>query len=92
MANQVFGSQCPPRSALFARDLVRDLRHGKQRVSEFYHVLFHLFHIEVRAVMRETCFDLLRTGRFSYTLRVTGVTANNGFLRSIMIWVWIWLA
>ena len=46
-------------------------------------------------------FDLLRTGRFSCTLRVTGVMANNGLLRSIgsnnallrsiMIWIWSWL-
>ena len=38
VAIQVFGSQCQPRSALIARDLARDLRHGKQRVSPFYHV------------------------------------------------------
>ena len=39
MAIQVFGSQCSPRSALIARDLARDLHHGKQRVSPFYHDL-----------------------------------------------------
>ena len=31
--------KCPPRSALIARDLARDLRRGKQRVSPFYHDL-----------------------------------------------------
>ena len=40
VAIQVFGSQCQPRSALIARDLARDLRHGKQRVSPFYHDVF----------------------------------------------------
>ena len=42
VAIQVFGSQFSPRSALIARDLARDLRHGKQRVSPFYHDLFRL--------------------------------------------------
>ena len=41
--------------------------------------------------MKRTCFNLLRTERFSCTLRVTCATANNGCPRSIMIWVWIWL-
>ena len=38
-----FGSQCSPRhlvKGLIARDLARDLRHGKQRDSPFYHDLF----------------------------------------------------
>ena len=49
-------------------------------------IMFHSF------FMKRTCFDLLGTGRFSCTLRVTYVTANNKFPRSvIMIWVWIWL-
>ena len=39
MAIQVFGSQCPPCSALIARYLARDLCHGRQRVAPFYHVL-----------------------------------------------------
>ena len=40
--------------------------------------------VEVLAVIRWTC--------LGGTLRVTDVTANNGFPRSIMIRVWIWLA
>ena len=43
-AIQVFGSQCQPRLTLIARDLARDLCHGKQRVSPFYHDLFHVPH------------------------------------------------
>ena len=39
VAIQVFESQCPPRSALIARYLARDLRHGRQRVAPFYHDL-----------------------------------------------------
>ena len=35
--------------------------------------MFHSF------FLKRTCFDLLGTGRFSCTLRVTDVTANNGF-------------
>ena len=42
VAIQVFGSQCSPRSALIARYLARDLRHGRQRVSSFHHDLFRL--------------------------------------------------
>ena len=42
MAIQVFGSQCSPRSALIARYVARDLRHGRQRVAPFYHDLFRL--------------------------------------------------
>ena len=41
--------------------------------------------------MKRTCFDLLGTGRFSSTLRGPWVAPDNGLLRSIMIWVWIWL-
>ena len=50
---------------------------------------------------KKTCFDLLRTGRFSFILRGSCVNSNNGFshsigsnnglLRSITIWVWNWL-
>ena len=36
------GSQSSPRSALITRFLGRDLRHGRQRVSPFYHDLFRL--------------------------------------------------
>ena len=43
--------------------------------------------------LKRTCFDLLRTGRLSRTLRVTHVTANNSFLHFIiMVWVWTWLS
>ena len=42
VAIRVFWSQCQARWALIARDLERDLRHGKQRVSTFYHDLFCL--------------------------------------------------
>ena len=41
--------------------------------------------------MKRTCFDLLRTGRFSSTWRDLWVGSNNGLPRSNMIWVWIWL-
>ena len=43
VAIQVFGNQCPPRSALIARYLARDLRHGWQRVAPLYH-LYQFLH------------------------------------------------
>ena len=55
----------------------RDFHHGKQRVPRS--IMFHSF------FMKRTCFDHLGTGR-------SPLRANNGFLRSIMIWVWMWLA
>ena len=42
VAIRVFWSQCPPRLTLIARDLARDLCHGRQRVFPFYHDLLHL--------------------------------------------------
>ena len=39
VAIQVLECQCPPRSALIARYLARDLRHGRQRVAPFCHDL-----------------------------------------------------
>ena len=123
VAIRVFWSRCQPRLTLIARDLchgkqrvspfyhdlsllpklssdfhernvgesfaqsrqqlvARDFHHGKQRVSPFFHVS-QLFH-------KRTCFDLLRTGCFS----CSSLRANNGFHRSIMIWVsiWFWLS
>ena len=37
LAIQIFWSQRSPRPALTARDVARDLRHGRQRVAPFYH-------------------------------------------------------
>ena len=55
----------------------RDFHHGKQQVSSFYRVS-QLLH--EKNVLR-----FLRMGR-------SFLRANNRLLRSIIIWVWIWLA
>ena len=57
----------------------RDLHHGNNRFLRSVVSCF-VFHIEVRAVTRKTCL-----GR-------SFLRANNRFHRSIMIWVWVWLA
>ena len=51
VALQVFGNQCSPRSALVARHLARDLRHGRQRVSRAIKICF-IFNVEALAVIR----------------------------------------
>ena len=77
MAIQVFGNQCSPRSALIARYLARDLRHGRQRVAPFYHDLFRLQRWSL-------CFHQMNV--FGNSWLVICVTADNGLLRSILCW------
>ena len=72
-------SSCCHERNVFGRHLARDLCHSKQRVSPYYHVS-QLLH--EKNVFRSP-------GNGMHHARVT---ANNGFHRSIMIWVWIWLA
>ena len=46
---------------------------------------FHRSIVSHSFFTKRTCFDFLRMGRSS-------LRANNKFPRSIMIWVWVWLA
>ena len=79
VAIQVFGSQCSPRSALFAHDLNR---HGFQRGAPIYHEVFRLQRWSL-------CFH--ERNVFG---RLLARDLHHGKQRSplsIMVWIWVWL-
>ena len=94
VAIRVFWSRCQPRLTLIARDL----HHGKQRVSPFYHDLFHLqrwslcFHesnVFGKLLARDLCHGKQRVSPFYHDLGLdlVGLIGNFWIVAQLLLLV-----
>ena len=86
VAIRVFWSRCQPRLTLIARDLARDLCHGKQRVSSFCHDLFqrwsscfHEKNVFGRHLARDLCHGKQWVSPFNHDLDLELVGSVGNF-------------